>query len=370
MNELTLKDKALRLDNEMQMWAGTMTTAVYNIGRCMSQIKEENLYIELGYATFEDYCEEKYQLKKSQAAKYISVFNNLDEQYILDNQTAGIQKLYMISQISEEDRANIEGDLSETSVTELKAEIERIRQEREGLQLQLDGLMEEKKEEDLPAKRRIEELTRKLEEAEKEAQSYKAQSDKAAKLMVDKEMLQTRADQLEQKLKELEEKPVEVAMQEPSEEELNARAEKIAEERIREAEQKLKAAEEELKAEKDASEKFVQKKIEEAEKKAKEASDKFIESYEERLKAKETEIENIKSGYEKKLKNLFEVKEKNEESTQMDVPAEDTATKMKSYLGAVVSAANQAIQLAADADDPGFWKDKLKSTLQKMIDAI
>ena len=169
MNELTLKDEAIRIDNEIQMWANNLGTAVYNIGRCMTQMKERRLYEELGYSTFEDYCEQKYQLKRSQAAKYLSVYQNLDEKYILDNQGAGIQKLYMISQISEEDRENIEGTPEELSVTELKAQIEQLKKEREGEQLQFFE-MQEKSEKAKTEEDKLREKIKKLEDQIKDAE--------------------------------------------------------------------------------------------------------------------------------------------------------------------------------------------------------
>lgn len=108
MNELSPKDEAIRIDNEIQLWASQLNTAVFQIGKNLSIMKEKKLFEQLGYETFDDYCWEKYQLKHSQSSKYIAVYNKLGEQYLQDHSSAGIQNLYMISQLSDEDRENLE----------------------------------------------------------------------------------------------------------------------------------------------------------------------------------------------------------------------------------------------------------------------
>lgn len=343
--EMTLKDEAIRIDNEIQMWASQINTAVFNIGKNLSIMKERELYRELGYESFDDYTVQKYELKHSQSAKYISVYKNLGEQFILENQSAGIQKLYMISQISEEDRESVEADLNDVSVTELKAEIERIKQEREGIQMELFDMKqsaEEKMEEEvekraaekanelsalenIAAKKRIEELTQQLEEAQKESQSYKKQSDKASKLEVDKEALETKIAQQEQKIKELESKPQEVAVQEPSQDDIDVRAAELAEQRVKELEEKLKE--------------------------------------------KETEAENIRAGYEKKIESLRASAgtPEEEESTQMEAePEEDETAKMKRLITAVVVASNEVLDAANLSENPDFWIEKLRGVFESI----
>lgn len=144
-NELTVKDRAVKVDSEIQFWANQLNTAVYQIGKNLAIMKDEKLYEQLGYETFEDYCFEKYELKHSQAAKYLAVYNKLGETYLAEHSEAGIQKLYMLSQLSEEDRENVEGSPEDLTVNELKAEIERVKQEREGIQMQLFELQEKEK---------------------------------------------------------------------------------------------------------------------------------------------------------------------------------------------------------------------------------
>lgn len=322
MNELTLKDEAIRIDNEIQMWANNLGTAVYNIGRCMTQMKERMLYMELGYDTFEDYCEQKYQLKRSQAAKYISVYNNLDEKYILDNQGAGIQKLYMISQISEEDRENIEGTPEELSVNELKAQIEQLKKEREGEQLQFFE-MQEKSEKAKTEEDKLREKIRKLEDQIKDAEIEHRNelSDVSRK-----------NEKLEKQIKELESKPQDVAVVEPTEEEIMQKAEELAAER---SEEIIRAERQDWTSQ--------------------------IEELKEQLKAKEQETENIKAGYEKKLENLAgSTPAEAEESTQVDA-AEEEKARMKELLTYIINASNEALELAQLSENSEMWMEKLRA---------
>ena len=322
MNELTLKDEAIRIDNEIQMWANNLGTAVYNIGRCMTQMKERKLYEELGYSTFEDYCEQKYQLKRSQAAKYLSVYQNLDEKYILDNQGAGIQKLYMISQISEEDRENIEGTPEELSVNELKAQIEQLKKEREGEQLQFFE-MQEKSEKAKTEEDKLREKIRKLEDQIKDAEIEHRNelSDVSRK-----------NEKLEKQIKELESKPQDVAVVEPTEEEIMQKAEELAAER---SEEIIRAERQDWTSQ--------------------------IEELKEQLKAKEQETENIKAGYEKKLENLAgSTPAEAEESTQVDA-AEEEKARMKELLTYIINASNEALELAQLSENSEMWMEKLRA---------
>lgn len=322
MNELTLKDEAIRIDNEIQMWANNLGTAVYNIGRCMTQMKERKLYEELGYSTFEDYCEQKYQLKRSQAAKYLSVYQNLDEKYILDNQGAGIQKLYMISQISEEDRENIEGTPEELSVSELKAQIEQLKKEREGEQLQFFE-MQEKSEKAKTEEDKLREKIKRLEDQFKDAQieHLNELTDATRK-----------NEKLEKKIKELESKPQDVAVVEPTEEEIMQKAEELAAER---SEEIIRAERQDWTSQ--------------------------IEELKEQLKAKEQETENIKAGYEKKLENLAgSTPAEAEESTQVDA-AEEEKARMKELLTYIINASNEALELAQLSENSEMWMEKLRA---------
>ena len=366
-NELTVKDRAVKVDSEIQFWANQLNTAVYQIGKNLAIMKDEKLYEQLGYETFEDYCFEKYELKHSQAAKYLAVYNKLGETYLAEHSEAGIQKLYMLSQLSEEDRENVEGSPEDLTVNELKAEIERVKQEREGIQMQLFELQEKEKtaeekmqeeierkaeekatEQTVAARKRIDELSQKLEELQKaydkDRKDHAKLEERNVILGVDKEALETKVAQQEKKIKELESKPQDVATVEPSEEELNARAEKIAEAKI-----------DEIKA------------IAQTER---ETAELQIEDLMSRLKEKEAEVENIRAGFDKKLENIMaaseNIKAEKAESTQVENVNDEI--KMKILITNVVDASNKVIEAAQLTENPDMWIEKLRGVYEKMTE--
>lgn len=369
MNELSLKDEAIRIDNEIQLWASQLNTAVFQIGKNLSIMKEKKLFEQLGYETFDDYCWEKYQLKRSQSSKYIAVYNKLGEQYLQDHSSAGIQNLYMISQLSDEDRENLEVNPEDATVNELKAEIERIKQEREGIQMQLFELQEKEKtaeeklqeeiekkaselaeeraaEETALAKKRIEELSEKIKEIEtnyeKEKKTYDEQARKSSILTTDNEALREQAEQLRKTIKELESKAQDVTVAEPTEEELNARADAIANQKIEEI-----------------------KKQSEAER---QIADDQIKALEEKLKEKEAETENIRAGFEKKLENIMNASQ-NAESTRVENTVEepDEKARFKALLTNVINDSNKVIEFAQLSEDSATYIEKLKGVFENII---
>lgn len=369
MNELSLKDEAIRIDNEIQLWASQLNTAVFQIGKNLSIMKEKKLFEQLGYETFDDYCWEKYQLKRSQSSKYIAVYNKLGEQYLQDHSSAGIQNLYMISQLSDEDRENLEVNPEDATVNELKTEIERIKQEREGIQMQLFELQEKEKtaeeklqeeiekkaselaeeraaEETALAKKRIEELSEKIKEIEtnyeKEKKTYDEQARKSSILTTDNEALREQAEQLRKTIKELESKAQDVTVAEPTEEELNARADAIANEKIEEI-----------------------KKQSEAER---QIADDQIKALEEKLKEKEAETENIRAGFEKKLENIMNASQ-NAESTRVENAVEepDEKARFKALLTNVINDSNKVIEFAQLSEDSATYIEKLKGVFENII---
>ena len=369
MNELSLKDEAIRIDNEIQLWASQLNTAVFQIGKNLSIMKEKKLFEQLGYETFDDYCWEKYQLKHSQSSKYIAVYNKLGEQYLQDHSSAGIQNLYLISQLSDEDRENLEVNPEDATVNELKAEIERIKQEREGIQMQLFELQEKEKtaeeklqeeiekkaselaeeraaEETVLAKKRIEELSEKIKEIEtnyeKEKKTYDEQARKSSILTTDNEALREQAEQLRKTIKELESKAQDVTVAEPTEEELNARADAIANQKIEEI-----------------------KKQSEAER---QIADDQIKALEEKLKEKEAETENIRAGFEKKLENIMNASQ-NAESTRVENAVEepDEKARFKALLTNVVNDSNKVIEFAQLSEDSATYIEKLKGVFENII---
>lgn len=319
--ELTPKDEAMRLHAEIGMCISQINTSIYTMGRVMTMMKDRELYKELGYESFDGYCQQEWGLKHSQSAKFISVYNNLGEDYIKTRSSLGITKLYLLSQLNEDDRAEIEVSAEDSSVRELEKRIKQLEEEKEKLQCSFFDMEKEK------------------------------------------EAAEELAAEFEGKLKAEIEKPNDVAVAEPDPEEVNRLAEQKAEEMTSTARARIS----ELKDQLDSSRREVK------EMKSQISKVSVLETKNEELKKKVEELqnsdesENIKKGYELKIealqKKLDEVN-----STHVDVPAgadEDTIfrLKMENFLPVL----NGVVNFVENAEKSDELKGKLKGALEKII---
>lgn len=201
--------------------------AVCNIGKDLRYMNIEKLYKHMGYDSFEDYAEKEFSLKRRQAYQYISVYENLGEEFVQSNAQLGITKLALLTQINVEERNEImeENDLDGMTVNEVKELIDKCRVQGEQLSLLEDENQKLKQRAPDDMKDRIEELEKankrlmdKIDEAEqKAAASRKSEESACGKLSImktDSEMQKQKIEQLEKKIGELESRPVEVAVKE------------------------------------------------------------------------------------------------------------------------------------------------------------
>ena len=147
-------------------------------------MRDSKLYKELGYQNFEDYCEQEVGIKHSQAYKFITVAENMSEDFFHSSGKIGITKLTLLAQLDEPTRAEIieNTDLENTTVRELKGRIKDLEQQADNAQAIAD----------------------KLTKSENKAWG------EVSKLQTDSEMQKDKIAQLEQQIKELESRPIEV----------------------------------------------------------------------------------------------------------------------------------------------------------------
>lgn len=224
MNEITARDEALKLHSQAQMYASQAQESVLMLGKCMAEMKEKELFKELGYSDFEDYAFKEFNFKKSQANKYISIYNNLGEKYFEEHKALGVSKLYLLSQLDDEDRETIETDAEDSSYRELEKKIKDLEKEKEKMQLSIFDLESENKElKDRPIEvsvqepdeaeidKRVKEKTKSLEEQVtligNMVDGYK---EKENKLIDENRKLKSQLEEL-QKNTRVDEKPAEAA---------------------------------------------------------------------------------------------------------------------------------------------------------------
>lgn len=184
--------------------------ALLNMCKGLKQIRDEELYKELGYSSFEDYVENNgdYSIKARQAYTYISTYEKLGPTLLQSNAGAGITKLSLLAEVPGYERAEFleENDLSEISVRELQKELEKYKQKSEQIDLFSEGMMK--------AEQRAKNAEQELFE------TVKNNDNNHDKIQLELNNLRKKLSTLETENKDLKNKPVDVAVAEPTPEQL------------------------------------------------------------------------------------------------------------------------------------------------------
>lgn len=172
----------------------TAANAMISLCENLKLMRDKHLYEALGFETFDTYTEKACGIKRRQAYNYISTYEKLGGTVLQSNAQLGITKLQLLTEVCAVDRAEIiaENDLAGMSVKEIKELVEKSKQQGEQLALLGDELNN----------------------------SNNAQKS----LQADKQNLAEENKLLHKRIKELESKPVEVAVQEPTQAQIEAAA--------------------------------------------------------------------------------------------------------------------------------------------------
>lgn len=125
--------KAVNLNYHIKAAAQVAQQSLYEMCSGFKEMRDSKLYKELGYNTFEDYCEQETGIKRRQVYSYIQVIEKLPSDFVHSSAQIGVKKLYLLSSLSEEERTEIaeKTDLENTSVRELEQQIRQIRAEKD-----------------------------------------------------------------------------------------------------------------------------------------------------------------------------------------------------------------------------------------------
>lgn len=187
--------RAQLLTERIRENGSTAARAVWAIGRDLRTMKAEELYTELGYETFEEYAEHEFQLKRRQAYTYISVYEKLGPNELVQSTAQlGITKLSLLTTVDAEDRAEIlaEHDVAGMTTKELEKLLEDYKIQGEQL-----SLLEEKVEEMESVRMDTTALIDKAEELEGERDELAAQVKELRQTVKELENVQTTARKLE-----------------------------------------------------------------------------------------------------------------------------------------------------------------------------
>lgn len=269
MSEITVSEQhkqAIELHQKIIVSANLAQQNIWDMCNGLKTMRDNKLYKELGYQNFEDYCETEVGFNRTQAHKYISIIENTSEN-VYSSKHLGVSKLYLLSTISEPEQAEIAEklDLENTTVKQLKTEIDRLKDEKqEATDKSID-------------------YCRQLNNAKKDADYYKQQADtsKESYRNIENQLAEEKNKnfKLTNKVQELESRPIEVAVAEPSDNErrLNETIKALERENIKHYD--------ELEEEYRNNEKIVRKQLEDEKQ---EALRKQKEEYEERLQNVQT----------------------------------------------------------------------------------
>jgi DNA repair exonuclease SbcCD ATPase subunit len=300
MNELSAEYiKAAELDRRIKTSAQLAQQSLYDMCMGFKEMRDSRLYKELGYSDFGEYCEQETGFKRTNVYNYISVAENLPEDFVHSSGQIGIKKLTLLSTLSDEQRETITEttDIENTTVKELKAKIDSVKKQNDALH---------------------EEMRYREEEHETKSQKFK-----------------DRIAELEAEIKELESRPIEVAVETDSKEVANL---KDAMRRV-----DLDWSEKYSKLEEDSL-KDRRELLQKAEQAEKDKQDKLSQLRE--------ELDRTKAEYEKKLAGKVDT-----------APVQDDKAIFKAYLSTAVDSVTRLVDFVNehnDSDNYGLFTQKAR----------
>lgn len=300
MNELSAEYiRAAELDRRIKTSAQLAQQSLYDMCMGFKEMRDSRLYKELGYSDFGEYCEQETGFKRTNVYNYISVAENLPEDFVHSSGQIGIKKLTLLSTLSDEQRETITEttDIENTTVKELKAKIDSVKKQNDALH---------------------EEMRYREEEHETKSQKFK-----------------DRIAELEAEIKELESRPIEVAVETDSKEVANL---KDAMRRV-----DLDWSEKYSKLEEDSL-KDRRELLQKAEQAEKDKQDKLSQLRE--------ELDRTKAEYEKKLAGKVDT-----------APVQDDKAIFKAYLSTAVDSVTRLVDFVNehnDSDNYGLFTQKAR----------
>lgn len=122
-------EKAVKLNQEILISADNAQKSIWTMCTKLKEMRDGKLYKVLGYQNFEDYCENEVGIKRRCAYKYISIIENVQLENVHTCAQIGASKLALLATISGEQQQEISEkvNLEETTVKELKEEIDKLK---------------------------------------------------------------------------------------------------------------------------------------------------------------------------------------------------------------------------------------------------
>lgn len=118
---------------------------LYQMAQGFKRMRDEKLYKELGYKSFEEYCEAETGIKRRQVYNYIAIVEKLPADFVQSTAQIGSEKLKLLAALDDDQREEIaeNTDLEQTSVKELQRKIKELTTDVEDLTIENDRLEKE-----------------------------------------------------------------------------------------------------------------------------------------------------------------------------------------------------------------------------------
>ncbi|MCH5195919.1 MAG: DUF3102 domain-containing protein [Oscillospiraceae bacterium] len=303
------QERAAALTSRINANARIAAETLVAIGRDLKAMRDEKLYTALGCADFGEYCDKHTDIRQRQAYNFIKCYETYGKQ-LSELSGIGVTKLTLMTVLDEEDREELisSGDAENLSARELQEKIDELKSKYKQLTLDYGQVKDAKQ------------------DAEQEVD----------KLIAKMKALAVALKEEQEKNKELESRPVEVAVQNPSDEEIK----KIQDDAQKAAEKKLKAAEKQH------------------EKEIKELREDLEKAHNAKLVAVGEKIEEIE-----RLKSENAVLQSN--AKNMKVP-DETKARVKFYISQIQNTFTEVIKTISEVENEDE-KDKYKTALEAVV---
>ncbi|MEE0265560.1 MAG: hypothetical protein UD936_08045 [Acutalibacteraceae bacterium] len=323
MSEIIISEQhkqAVELHQKILVSANLAQQNLWDMCTSLKQMRDGKLYKELGYNNFEDYCETEVGMKRRNAYNYISVIEKVDVENVQSIAQIGMTKLSLLATISHEEQAEISEkvNLEETTVKDLKAEIDKLKNQNKQLS-------------DKSA-----DYCKQMMSAKQAQQQAEEQADSLQQLINSNrsklDSLKAENKQLTDEVEELRNRPIEVQVVD------NSDSERRLKETIQSLERENIKRNEELERQYREDEQAVRRMLE---------------------KDKQNAIDQLTAEYEEKLKAL-----------QQAQPQQDTDDKevFKAYFKTAYDSFNRMVEFAEASTNKDIYKSKIGNLINAFIE--
>lgn len=210
--------RAIKLTRQIITNGSIAAECMVQMGRDLKAVRDERLYTEMGFDSFEEYCEKKVGVGKRHGYNFIQVYERFGEEQLSAIQSLGITKLLEIAKLDNEDMAELmhNNDVAQMSVRQLKARVEEFEKRVEQLTLDLEDERGKNSNIEKTAAEAAD-LESKLEGMKKQLEAAKREKERSEQRT--REIVQEKQS-LETEINALKNRPVEVAVQQPTTEQM------------------------------------------------------------------------------------------------------------------------------------------------------